>query len=143
MLSLTCQTAIRAVIYLASRPASEGKAGIREIASQIDASEHSVGKLLQTLVKEQVLQSTKGPNGGFFLTAAQLRQPLIRVVEAIDGKDVFRRCGLGFHQCSGAHPCPIHHDYKTVRDEFERLCRGKKISDLSVPVSEGMAYLFG
>ena len=51
MLSLTCKTAIKAVIYLASKFESGEKAGIKEIAEYINASEHSVGKMLQTLVK--------------------------------------------------------------------------------------------
>ena len=51
MLSLTCKTAIKAVIYLASKYESGEKSGIKEIAEYIDASEHTVGKMLQTLVK--------------------------------------------------------------------------------------------
>ena len=66
MLSLTCKTAIKAVIYLASKFESEEKSGIKEIAEYINASEHTVGKVLQTLVKEGVINSLKGPTGGFF-----------------------------------------------------------------------------
>lgn len=43
MLSLTCKTAIKAVIYLASKYNAGEKAGIKEIAEYIDASEHTVG----------------------------------------------------------------------------------------------------
>lgn len=143
MLSLTCTTAIKAVIYLASRMASGERSGIKEIATVIDASEHTVGKLLQTLVKADIIESQKGPAGGFYLTAKQKKLPLLRIVEAIDGKDVFRRCGLGFNKCSSAHPCPIHDDYKGVRDLFEKMCRTRTIGDLCLPVNEGLAYLLG
>ncbi len=143
MLSLTCKTAIKAVIYLASKFESGEKTGIKEIAEFIDASEHTVGKLLQTLVKAEVINSAKGPTGGFFITAKQKKQPVITIVEAIDGKEVFKQCGLGLSKCSSAHPCPIHDDYKAVRDLFEKLCRDKNINDLCVPVSDGLVYLFG
>jgi Rrf2 family protein len=143
MLSLTCTIAIKAVIYLTSKFESGEKAGIREISDVIDASEHTVGKLLQTLVKEGVINSSKGPSGGFYIDAKQKHQAIINVVEAIDGKDVFRKCGLGLSKCSSAHPCPIHNDYKTIRDLFENLCRRKKMSDLCAPVNDGIAYLFG
>ena len=143
MLSLTCKTAIKAVIYLASKFESGEKAGIVEIAEFIDASEHTVGKFLQSLVKEDVINSVKGPNGGFYLTAKQKAQPIINIVEAIDGKEVFNQCGLGLSKCSSTHPCPIHNDYKGVRDLFEKLCREKKIADLCEPVNDGLAYLFG
>jgi len=143
MLSITCKTAIKAVIYLASKFESGEKSGIKEIAEFINASEHTVGKMLQTLVKAEVINSTKGPNGGFYITAKQKNQPIINIVEAIDGKDVFKQCGLGLSKCSSTHPCPIHNDYKVVRDLFEKLCRDKKMTDLCEPVNNGLAYLFG
>lgn len=143
MLSLTCKTAIKAVIYLASKYDDGQKSGIKEIAEFIEASEHSVGKMLQTLVKEDVINSAKGPNGGFFVTNKQKAQPIINIVEAIDGKEVFKQCGLGLSKCSATHPCPIHNDYKEVRDLFENLCFNKKLSDLCEPVNNGLAYLFG
>lgn len=143
MLSLTCKTAIKAVIYLASKFDSGEKSGIKEIAEFIDASEHTVGKMLQTLVREDVINSTKGPNGGFYITIKQKKQPIICIIEAIDGKEVFNQCGLGLSKCSSTHPCPIHDDYKVVRDLFQKLCREKKISDLCEPVNHGLAYLVG
>lgn len=143
MLSHTCKTAIKAVVYLASKFQSGEKAGIREISEYIDASEHTVGKMLQVLVKEKVINSVKGPHGGFYISGKQKSQPIIAIVEAIDGKDVFRQCGLGFSKCSSAHPCPLHDDYKEVRDRFEKMCREKRINDLCEPVNSGLAYLFG
>lgn len=143
MLSFTCKTAIKAVIYLASKFETGEKAGIKEIAEVIDASEHTVGKMLQVLVKEEVINSVKGPNGGFYISAKQRTQPIINIVEAIDGKEVFKQCGLGFSKCSSSHPCPIHDDYKVVRDLFEKMCREKKVTDLCEPVTSGLAYLFG
>lgn len=143
MLSLTCKTAIKAVIYLASKFETEQKSGIKEVAEVIGASEHTVGKLLQTLVKEDVINSAKGPTGGFFINAKQIEKPMLSVVEAIDGKDVFSQCGLGLTKCSAAHPCPIHDEYKKVRDLFESICINNKISDLYAPVNSGVAYLIG
>ena len=141
MLSLTCKTAIKAVIYLASKFDTGEKTGIMEIAEYIDASQHTVGKMLQTLVKEQVISSSKGPTGGFFLTAKQRNLPVMAVVAAIDGKDIFKECGLGLSACSSTHPCPIHNEYKAVRDLFEKICTGKKLVDLCGPVNKGIAYL--
>lgn len=143
MLSLTCKTAIKAVIYLASKFETGEKQGIKEIAEYIDASEHTLGKLLQTLVKENVINSAKGPNGGFSISATQRIQPIINVVFAIDGLDVFNQCGLGLSRCSAAHPCPIHDEYKAVRELFKKMCLEKKIGDLCDPVNNGLAYLVG
>ncbi len=143
MLSLTCKTAIKAVIYLASKFESGDKASIKEIAEFIDASEHTVGKLLQTLVKESVINSAKGPTGGFYITAKQKGQPIINVINALDGKEVFDECGLGLSKCSATHPCPMHDDYKIIRDQFKIMCQQNKISDLCETVNDRLAYLVG
>jgi Rrf2 family protein len=143
MLSSTCKTAIKAVIYLASKFESGENAGIKEVAEFIDASEHTVGKLLQTLVKQGVVNSVKGPSGGFYISKEQRKQPIINIVEAIDGKQLFKECGLGLSKCSASRPCPIHHDYKEARDKVEKLFSTRKIADLCEPVNDGLAYLIG
>ncbi|MEO6188154.1 MAG: Rrf2 family transcriptional regulator [Ginsengibacter sp.] len=143
MLSLTCKTAIKAVIYLASKFESGNKTSIKEIAEFIDASEHTMGKLLQTLVKESVINSAKGPTGGFYMTAKQKNQPIINVINAIDGQQVFDQCGLGLSKCSASHPCPMHNDYKVMRDQFKLICEKNKVSDLCESVTDGLAYLMG
>lgn len=143
MLSYTCKTAIKAVIYLASKFDSRENAGIKEIAEYINASEHTVGKLLQTLVKQGIINSVKGPSGGFYISKEQIKQPIINIVEAIDGKNIFKECGLGLSKCSAAHPCPIHNEYKEAREMIEKLFKRKKISDLCEPVNNGLAHLIG
>jgi Rrf2 family protein len=143
MLSLTCKTAIKAVIYLASKFDSGEKAGIKEIAEFIDASEHTVGKMLQILVKEKVINSAKGPNGGFYITSEQKNQPIIKVIMAIDGIEVFDECGLGLSKCSATHPCPMHNDYKDIRDRFKSMCEQKSVGDLCQTVNTGLSYLVG
>ncbi len=143
MLNLTSKTAVKAVIYLASQYGSGSNAGIKEVAEYIDASEHTVGKILQSLARQNVINSVKGPSGGFHISKEQLKQPVINIVEAIEGKALFKECGLGLNQCSSSHPCPIHDEYKMARDLIYKLFTSKKISDLCIPVNKGIAYLIG
>jgi|SRR5690348_986270 Rrf2 family protein len=143
MLSKTCKSAIKAVVYLCSKYGSGENASIKEVADVINASEHTVGKLLQTLVKQDIIKSLKGPTGGFYISKAQRNQPIINIVEAIDGKEIFKECGLGLSQCSAKHPCPIHNGYKEVRESLEKLFREKNVLSLCEPVNNGLAYLIG
>jgi Rrf2 family protein len=143
MLSLTCKTAIKAVIYLSSKSQDGEKANTREISDQINASEHTVGKILQLLAKQKIIPSLKGPTGGFYLNDEQQEQAVIRVVEAIEGEGIFTECGLGLSKCSATHPCPIHNDYKVARELMEKIFRERKIKDLCNSVTNGLAYLIG
>jgi Rrf2 family protein len=143
MLSYTCKTAIKAVIYLATGTETGEKKSIKDIADHIDASGHTVSKMLQTLVKRGVINSTKGPSGGFYISMEQKRQPIINIVEAIDGMSLFKECGLGLSKCSETHPCPIHDQYKKPRKLIEELFRENNVLDLCQPVNSGLAYLIG
>ncbi|GAB1429718.1 Rrf2 family transcriptional regulator [Ignavibacteria bacterium] len=136
MLSLTCKASIKAMIYLSSKTEAEKKPSVIEIAEFINENEHTVGKLLQKLVKKKIINSSKGPNGGFYITETQKNQQLINIIYAIDGNDVFEQCGLGLRKCNDTRPCPFHNDFKPVRELFRKVCIEKHISDLS----ENMVY---
>lgn len=143
MLSISCKAAIKAVIFLGSKFESGDKSGIKEIAKFINENEHTVGKILQTLVKENIINSAKGPNGGFYITKAQNNLRVIKIVDAIDGEEVFKQCGLGLSKCSESRPCPFHNDFKPIRELFKKMCQEKKVSDLYENVNSGLAYLIG
>ncbi len=143
MLSHTCKTAIKAVIYLSCKSAAGKKAGMKDIAKHINASEHTVGKILQALARQGLINSLKGPAGGFYITEAQQNQPIYNIVEVIEGKDIFKECGLGLNKCSETHPCPIHYEYKIARDLIEKLYKEKKVKELREPVTHGLAHLTG
>jgi len=139
MLSHTCKTAIKAVIYLSGR--NGDKIGIKEISGRINASEHTVGKILQQLARKRIINSLKGPAGGFYLNEDQQEQAIIHIVEAIEGDAVFRECGLGLSKCSATHPCPIHNEYKVARELMEKIFRERKVGELRGSVTNGLAYL--
>lgn len=143
MLSLTCKTAIKAVIYLSGNSEEDRKSNIKEVAEHINASEHTVGKLLQLLVKKKIINSLKGPTGGFFLDDKQQQQPLIHIVKAIEGDGVFEGCGLGLSKCSESHPCPIHDEYKVIRELTERMFKESKVRELCHSVTDGLTHLIG
>jgi Rrf2 family protein len=143
MLSHTCKTAVKAVIYLATKESTDAKASIKEIAEYLNASEHTVGKLLQTLVAQGIINSLKGPAGGYYISKSQRGQPIINIIEAIDGDTLFKECGLGLSRCSATHPCPIHYEYKKAMSLLENTFKTKKVAHLCDPVNNKLAYLFG
>lgn len=138
-----CKTGIKAVIYLCSQGCENKHTGIRQVAEGIDSSVHTVGKLLQLMVKHNIIKSVKGPSGGFFITPEQGQLPVFAIVEAIDGLERFRECGLGLPHCSAQHPCPMHYQYEPIRTAMEKAFRDKKLIDLCHSVDAGTAFLCG
>lgn len=143
MLSVSCKASVKAVIYLGAKLKPEERASIKDVSKFTDENEHTVGKMLQKLVKAEIIHSTKGPYGGFYLSDRQKKLPVMAIVNAIDGKEVFNQCGLGFSKCSNSHPCPFHHEFKEVRELFKQLCEENTIEDLCSQVDQGLAFLTG
>lgn len=122
MLSKTSKYGIKAAIYIAHQSMADKRTGVIELSQAIDAPQHFVGKIVQQLAKSGILNSIKGPNGGFEMTEKQRNSNNIRtIVEILDGPDLYTKCGLGLETCSAEKPCPIHNQYMHVRQKIVEM----------------------
>jgi Rrf2 family iron-sulfur cluster assembly transcriptional regulator len=141
MLSTSCKYALRSAVYLMAHAHSGMKASIKEIAKEIEANEHTTGKILQLLVKEKIIASTKGPNGGFYISPNSKKIYLIDIVKVVDSVHFFFDCGLGLHKCSEHKPCPIHHTYKVSREKLYHEFSSITIQILANTIEKGEGFL--
>ncbi|MBS1501792.1 MAG: Rrf2 family transcriptional regulator [Bacteroidetes bacterium] len=139
--SKTCEYAIRAVLFIAHKTAAGGRVGIKEIASGIDSPEAFLAKILQDLSRKGIVQSAKGPNGGFYLDDKALKRPLTDIVEAIDGDGLFTGCAMGLKQCSEVNPCPLHNQFKTIRSLIHDLLQTTEIGKFNDELASGIRSL--
>ena len=141
MFSKTCEYAFRALILIAQKSRDGYKVGIKEIARCIDAPEQFIAKILHELTKKNLVQSLKGPTGGFYLDKHSRENSLADIVKAIDGDKIFSGCGLGLNHCSEVKPCPIHNEFKKVRMEIQKMLEGAKLGDLQEQLERKVAFL--
>lgn len=141
LFSKTCEYALRAVFFVAHRTAKGGKVGMKEIAEGIGSPEYFLAKILQDLSKKGILQSTKGPNGGFFIDEISRKRPLADVVNAIDGNSIFTGCGLGLEYCSEIRPCPLHDKFKEIRHQIYLMLTDTPIEQFNENLNLGIAAL--
>jgi len=141
MFSKACEYSIKAVIFLATRPPESPRTRLQEIAEAIDSPVAFTAKLLQELVRRDVLWSIKGPNGGFELAGDGDKVTLYQVVEAIDGKKLFEGCALGLKECSETHPCPMHDKLKSVRDYLTVVLKSTTVKEAAGRVGTGESFL--
>ena len=134
MLSSSCRYGIRAVIYLASLPVGKGKTGIKQISKDLDLPTPFLAKILQQMVKEKILNSSKGPHGGFSLLKDPAVITLLDIVKTIDGDKIFTSCIMHKETCKSVvrnkKPCPIHDEFSVVRNSIIRLFKSRTIEDI-------------
>ena len=130
ILSKSFGYALRGILYVAKMQDEQRKVQIDEIASNLSVPKHFLGKIMQQIVKEGLLRSTKGPYGGFSLADQTLSTPLIKLVEITDGLDQFRVCVLKLKYCDGSNPCPLHYEMDDLRKKFLSVFTQTTIDDL-------------
>jgi len=141
MFSKSTEYAIRAVVYLAENSSQEKRFGIKTIAGDLGFPEPYLAKVLQHLVRSKIIYSVKGPNGGFYANGRTMDISLLEIIDANEGLDFFKRCGLGLVDCDDEKPCPIHDEYRQFRDGLYKTLSDKKIKDILSDLEAGIAFM--
>lgn len=70
-----------------------------DIAEITNSSKHHTSKVLQRLVKQGMLGSTRGPSGGFYLKKKAKDIKLIEILEALEGNVEINECPIDNEIC--------------------------------------------
>lgn len=142
MFSKACEYGIRATLYVAAQSLQGKRVVLPEIAKAIDSPVPFTAKILQQLAKAKLVQSNKGPNGGFSLSENDLDNIKLKdLVLAIDGDSLFKECGLGLKSCDEQAPCPIHHTFKPIRTQIIAMMESTSLKILSEQLDAGYTVL--
>ena len=111
--SNACDYAIRAAVHLVEHP--DTLVSLKDITREERIPAPYVGKILQALVRADILHSVRGPRGGYALAHPAEQITLLMVVRAIDGTKGLDGCVVGLAKCSANMPCPLHDAFVPVR----------------------------
>jgi len=140
LFSKKCEIGLQAVLYLST----EGEGVLfnaLQVSEKVKQPKEFVSKVLQILTFSGIVGSKKGKNGGFFLAKATSEIRLIEIVEAIDGREVFEKCVLGFPECGDTHPCPVHNSWGKLRDDAYNMLKEETLHDFKIKTFDKLATL--
>lgn len=141
MFSKSCEYAIKAMIYISQKSREDIRVGVEEVAKNIDAPKHFIAKILQELSRKKLVQSMKGPNGGFFLEKKDLKTSLAHIVKAMDGDKIYNECVLGLKDCSHKNPCPVHAEYTEIKKKLIAMLENNTIENFNDMSTIGKLHL--
>ena len=113
ILSQTAIYALRAALYLAEARGGE-PVRVDEMASNLDVPRNYLSKILHVLAKAGLLDSTRGPKGGFVLVAPPSEVALADVIRHFDTITESSGCLLGRAECLDSNPCAVHDRWRDV-----------------------------
>ena len=142
MFSKACEYGIKAAIFIATKSYEGKRVSPKEISAEIDSPQAFTAKILQALVKHNIINSVKGAYGGFEIDKKNISNlKLSQIVNAIDGDSIYSECGLGLEKCDENHPCPVHDKFKGVRDELKHMLEETNLEELALNIKSGASFL--
>jgi len=122
--------AVRGLLYIAMVTETKPKVNLEEIAERLALPRHFLGKVLKKLAKEGILNSTKGPHGGFFVNENTLNTSLLKLIEITSEGNQFGSCVLRMRKCNSNNPCPLHFQVEIMNKQWRNLVSDTTVGDL-------------
>jgi Rrf2 family protein len=104
----------------------------RSLASDLDLPGPYLAKILQILSHAGVLESHRGPSGGFRLNRAPEHITLKEIVLAMEGPEPFEDCLLGHHGGKEGCRCPIRPAWDVLQNLLTTILATTSLRDLQV-----------
>lgn len=130
LFSRGCEYALRGLVEMARHP-ERSFWTVQELADVSETPAPFLAKTFQILVKHGILNSTKGRGGGFSFARQPEKISLLEVVIIIDGPTLSEECALGFDECSERNPCPIHFQWRDIREQIVRALSAKSLLEFA------------
>lgn len=141
MLSKAAEYAIRSMVYIWMMNQKGTRPGYRTIAVEVGSPEHFTAKVLQTMTRSNFLRAGKGRGGGFYFEDPAKELSIMEIIKAIDGEKFFSSCAFGFENCNCANPCPMHEEFKIIRDGFSEMVLKLSVQSMAEKVINGTATI--
>ncbi len=142
MFSKACEYGIKAAIFVAINSTENRRVSPKEISEEIDSPQAFTAKIMQALVRSDIVKSVRGAHGGFEIDKDRIASTkLAQIVNAIDGDKIYNGCGLGLHICDEDHPCPVHDKFKVVRAELKDMLENTSLEQLARDIKSGVSFL--
>jgi Rrf2 family protein len=130
MFSKSFGYALRGILVIVFLQNENRRIQVDEIASRLKVPRFFMSKVLKNLAKHGLVDSSKGPNGGFIVNEQTIKTPIISILAITDGDSQFRNCALRLQECNLQNPCPLHSKMTLIRDDLRNLLVSTTVGDL-------------
>jgi Rrf2 family nitric oxide-sensitive transcriptional repressor len=133
MLSKTVEYALRAAVYLATRPGEP--VTTEEVAERTQVPAPYLAKILQSMAREGLVKSQRGVGGGVTLAKPPEELTILEVVNAVEPLPRIPVCPLGL-AAHGSRLCPLHARLDAAVAAMEDAFRSTTLAEVLAEPSE-------
>jgi Rrf2 family protein len=104
---------------------------LRDIAEAARVPPNFLAKTFQKLNRADIVTSSRGAVRGYALAYRPNAIKMKDIFVAVEGNDVFDRCIFWSDRCADLSPCPMHFEWKRVRQAIAELMRRTTLAELA------------
>ena len=123
-----CEYILRALMELGGAPDTE-RFRAKELCAKAGVPEAYTRKVLHILVEAGFLEATPGPGGGYHLTRPAKDITLLEIIEAVEGTEMERACVMGYEDCGGENPCPLHEEWAKMMSALKQALSNMTLAE--------------
>ena len=117
-------------MYEIARAGSVGPVTIRQISERQDVSVSYLEQILNTLRKSGIIQSVKGPGGGYVLSRGPEKISIAEILRELEGPVAITSCLDPAEGCIRVDSCVTHLLWKSLGENIERFLDSMSLKDL-------------
>ena len=129
---------LRAMFELARRQ-DTGPVTMDTVAQEQELSRKHLHNLLTALKVAGLVQSIRGPRGGFVLTRPPEQIRLSEILEAVEGPLSLVACVVERDTCRKTRSCPARQVWQQVSDAIEEVLESVTLHDMVAPQDNARA----
>jgi Rrf2 family protein len=133
-LSKKADYALLAMRHLAAHAEREAVSA-RELAETYDIPPELLAKVLQKLVRADLLESHQGIRGGYGLARAASGVSVADVIQAVDGPLTVTACSEADHSCEQYSKCNIRDPLWRIKDRIVSALAATSVAELAADLS--------
>lgn len=139
MISITAEYALRAVVFLARGPQQAWTT--KEVADATRISVSYLSKVLQALVRAEIVRSVRGIYGGYQMDASPAELTVLDIINSVDPIRRIRQCPLGLDE-HHTRLCPLHRRLDETIAQSERALAETSVAELLAELGNPSACRF-
>ena len=120
--------ALHSLAFLARHP--EQRISTQTMAKNLGVSGHHLAKVMQKMVKAGLVESLRGPLGGFKLSAPAANIQLLQIYEAVEGPISHKGCLLHKPACEG-NVCMLGNLVSTLHEQIRNCLANTSLDECS------------
>jgi len=119
------------MVYLARH--SQDRCNAKSIAAATHLTAPTVSKLLKILAKSELLQSTRGAQGGYVLMRPADEISVAEIIHAVEGQSGITECSHAHGECALEPICQIQANWQLINTAIEAALDSVSLAELAKP----------